>query len=143
RMDDFIARMNRTREDIDIDSETAREEVLDRLIQYAIMRGASDIHIVPRLKSYSVFFRLLGVRHIVHAGSLEEYLTLVAQCKDRSRMDMAEKRIPQDAGFQIEHENKLVDMRVATIPGADGETVVIRILDPDRVRPQLEELGIT
>jgi len=62
-----------------------------------------------------VFFRHLGVRHHVHEGDLDEYNTLAARIKDLSRMDLAERRIPQDGGFQMEYNGKLVDLRVADL----------------------------
>jgi type II secretory ATPase GspE/PulE/Tfp pilus assembly ATPase PilB-like protein len=117
--------------------------LIDRLLRQALSEGASDLHIVPRYGSYSVFFRRLGVRRHVHEGSLDEYNTLSARIKDLSRMDLAERRIPQDGGFQLEHNSKLVDLRVATSPTGTAEYIVIRLLDPDRVQPSLEGLGIT
>ena len=115
----------------------------ERLIRRALRENVSDIHIVPRYATYSVLFRHLGVRHLAHEGSLEEYNTLVARIKDLSRMDLAERRIPQDGSFQLEHDGKVVDLRVATLPTVNMENVVIRLLDPDRVQPSLTGLGIT
>jgi type II secretory ATPase GspE/PulE/Tfp pilus assembly ATPase PilB-like protein len=115
----------------------------ERLIRRALRESVSDIHIVPRYATYSVFFRHLGVRHLAHEGSLEEYNTLVARIKDLSRMDLAERRVPQDGAFQLEHDGKIVDLRVATLPTVNMENVVIRLLDPDRVQPSLTGLGIT
>jgi general secretion pathway protein E len=117
--------------------------LVDRLLRMAMTENCSDLHIVPRHNTYTVMFRRLGVRQIGHEGSLEEYNTLTARIKDLSKMDLAERRIPQDGSFQIEHDGKIVDLRVATIPTANGELIVVRILDPDRVQPRLEGLGIT
>lgn len=117
--------------------------LMDKLLREAFSEGASDIHIIPRFDSYSVFFRRLGVRHLQHEGSLDEYATLSARIKDMSRMDLAERRIPQDGGFQLEHNGKLVDLRVATTPVGTAEYIVMRLLDPERVQPSLEGLGIT
>lgn len=137
---DFVDRIERTSHEFGDDSE---EGVLDKLLYRALADGASDIHIIPRLASYTVFYRMLGVRRVVYEGNLEEYMTVVAQAKDRARMDLAERRVPQDGGFSIEHSGKLIDLRVATVPGADGEIIVTRVLDPDRVQPRLDKLGIT
>ena len=117
--------------------------LVDRLLRLAMGENCSDVHIVPRYSTYTVFFRHLGVRQIAHEGNLEEYNTLCARIKDLSRMDLAERRVPQDGSFQIEHDGKIVDLRVATLPTANAEYIVIRILDPDRVQPTLEGLGIT
>ena len=118
-------------------------EIIDMLMQQAVIVGASDIHIEPRLRSYTVFYRHLGIRKIVHEGSLEQFGVLASQIKDRSRMDQVETRIPQDGGFTFEFRNRLVDMRVATFPSVNGEVIVIRLLDPDKAQRTLEELGIT
>lgn len=117
--------------------------LVDLLLRRALSEQVSDVHIMPRHNSYSVLFRYLGVRHIAHEGSLEEYNMLVARIKDRARMDLAERRVPQDGGFQVEHGGRLIDMRVATLPSPDGEVIVIRLLDPDRVQPTLDGLGIS
>ncbi len=119
------------------------DSLVDKLLRRAFSEGVSDVHIVPRYNSYTVFFRHLGVRHHVHEGDLDEYNTLAARIKDLSRMDLAERRIPQDGGFQMEYNGKLVDLRVATLPVGSNEYVVIRLLDPDRVQPSLNGLGIS
>lgn len=140
-MGDFIVKMRRTAS-LGDHSQSA-ETMLDRLLNQALSEGASDIHIMPRRKSFTVMFRLLGVRKIVHEGPLDEYLTILAQIKDRGRMDLAEKRKPQDGGFQFEHNGKMIDIRVVSLPVAGGEICVLRVLDPDRVQPNLTDLGIT
>ncbi|NLC21497.1 MAG: Flp pilus assembly complex ATPase component TadA [Halomonadaceae bacterium] len=117
--------------------------LVDRLLRRALRDSVTDVHIQPRTQSYSVFFRYLGVLKHAHEGDLDEYSSLVAQIKDRSRIDIAERRIPQDGAFQVEHNGRMVDMRVATVPTVDGEKVVVRLLDPDSVNPKLEGLGIT
>lgn len=119
------------------------DSLIDKLLRRALNEGVSDIHIIPRYNSYTVFFRILGVRQHTHEGSLDEYNTLAARIKDLSRMDLAERRIPQDGGFQQEFNGKLVDLRVATIPVGTAESIVIRILDPDRAHPSLDGLGIS
>jgi general secretion pathway protein E len=140
-MNSFISQMKRT-SDID-DAAGSPETMLDRILYRALDEGASDIHVEPRRKSYTAMFRIDGVRRIVHEGPLDEFQTMTAQIKDRSKMDLAERRRPQDGGFQFEHLGKLIDMRVATVPVSDGEKCVLRVLDPDRVQPNLVDLGIT
>lgn len=117
--------------------------LIDKLIRKALKDGVTDVHIQPRASTYSVFFRYLGVLKHAHEGDLDEYGQVVSQIKDRSKIDMAERRVPQDGAFQVEHNSRMVDMRVATVPTVDGEKVVIRLLDPDRVNPRLDLLGIT
>jgi general secretion pathway protein E len=117
--------------------------LVDRLLRQAARDNVSDIHIIPRYNSFSVFYRTLGVRHHVHEGTLDEYNTLSSRLKDLSRMDLAERRIPQDGGFSTDYDGKMLDLRVATIPTANSEYIVIRLLDPDRVQPSLDKLGVT
>ncbi|MNR71677.1 Type II secretion system protein E [compost metagenome] len=119
------------------------DSLVDKLLRKAFSDGISDIHIIPRHSSYTVLCRRLGYRSHMHEGSLDEYNTLAARIKDLSRMDLAERRIPQDGGFQMEYNGKLVDLRVATVPTGASEYLTIRLLDPDRVQPTLGGVGIT
>lgn len=135
KLDDYLIRLRGL--------QTDESNLVERFIRSALLMGASDIHIVPKAESYSVFFRVLGVLEHYQEGQLEEYLTLTARIKDLARMDIAERRLPQDGGFQMEFSGRYVDLRVATLPGVDGEVVVVRLLDPDNVRPSLSDLGIT
>lgn len=141
-LSEFIDRMRRTSAGLD-EGDVRQDEMMERLLYRSLKESASDIHIEPRADNYAVFFRKLGERELVHMGTMDEYNTIVSQLKDRSRMDLAERRVGQDGGFQIEYSGKYVDLRIATIPAVEGEQVVIRVLDPDRVRPKLEDLGIS
>lgn len=141
-LSEFITRMRRTSAGLD-EGDVRQDEMMERLLYRALKENASDVHIEPRADNYAVFFRKLGERELIHMGPIDEYNTIVSQLKDRSRMDLAERRVGQDGGFQIEYSGKYVDLRIATIPAVEGEQVIIRVLDPDRVRPKLEELGIS
>lgn len=129
-----------------LDSTRAGEasDPLDALVQDAVRLGASDIHLVPRAKSYSVMMRQLGVRRYIREGSLAEYRVLAARIKDRAGMDIAERRIPQDGAWRYEvSPDHTLDLRVATIPTLNGETLVIRVLDQSSVAIDLNQMGIT
>jgi type II secretory ATPase GspE/PulE/Tfp pilus assembly ATPase PilB-like protein len=119
------------------------DSLVDKILRRAFADGVSDLHIVPRYDSYTIFSRYLGRRAHTHEGTLDEYNTLSARIKDLSRMDLAERRVPQDGGFQMEYNGKLVDLRVSAIPTGNSEYIVIRLLDPDRVQPSLDGLGVT
>src|SRR5690606_2501760 len=86
------------------------DSFLDRQLRHALAVGASDIHIIPRHTTYTMMMRRLGVREIVHEGDLDEYNTLVARIKDRAKLDISERRIPQSGGFGMEHRKRMVDM---------------------------------
>jgi general secretion pathway protein E len=138
----FLASM-RKMSSID-DPANAEELMLDRIVYNALTDGASDIHIEPRAKSYSILYRKDGVRRLIYTGTLAEYQVLIAKIKDRAAMDLAERRKTQDGGFQMEFAGRMIDLRIATIPSADGsEKCTVRLLDSDRVQPSLEKLGIT
>ncbi|MFK4132125.1 GspE/PulE family protein [Pseudomonas luteola] len=119
------------------------QSILEKMLRKAIMFGASDIHIIPRRRSYSVFLRVLGVRHLDHEGDLDEYQKVSAMIKDRSKMDLAQRQIPQDGSYTIEYNGRFVDLRVATLPTKMGETIIMRILDPEKTNVKLENLGIS
>lgn len=117
--------------------------IIERIVRKAIKEEISDIHIVPNRDTYTVLYRHLGVRYPEMMGDKEEYNQMGARIKDLSKMDMSERRKPQDGGFQVDYNGKMVDLRVTTVPTADGENIVIRILDPDKAQLSLEELGIS
>lgn len=122
---------------------TGESTLLERMLRDALKGNVTDLHIEPRTKSYSVFSRFNGVRQHTHEGSLDEYWRLVSQIKDRSGIDIAERRVDQDGSFQVEHNGRMIDLRVATLPTSDGQKITIRLLDPDRVSPRLQSLGIS
>ncbi|MFN9470808.1 GspE/PulE family protein [Acidovorax sp.] len=115
----------------------------ERLIRAAMDKDASDIHIIPRHASYTVMLRIQGVLHLEHEGEIEEYTSLASRIKDQARMDMAERRKPQDGGFSVEHNGRIVYLRIVALPTTDGERIVVRLLDPDSMNLGLDDLGIT
>lgn len=119
------------------------EGFAERVIRKALMMKASDIHIEPRDETFSIFVRVLGVRQHILEGSLEDYQILNVQIKERANIDLADVFRPGDGGYGIEYNGQLVDLRVSTIPNIHGEKIVIRLLDPDNAKPNLDNLGIT
>lgn len=136
RIENYIAEVERI-------SANSEDSLLDRIIYESLIHGVSDIHIIPKMDIYSILFRYLGVRHIHYSGLADEYNTLAARIKDRSGMDLSERRVPQDGGFQVEYRGHFVDLRVATIPTVYGETIVIRVLDSEAINMRLDTLGIS
>lgn len=119
------------------------DHLLERLIRNSLREGVSDIHIRPRTSTYTVLYRYLGVCHIVHEGTIDEYQVLNSRIKDNAKMDLSERRIPQGGSFQIEFKRNMVDLRIEALPSADGEVIIIRLLNPDSVNPNLNNLGIS
>lgn len=125
--------------------ESAHTEQLtwEKIFHDAMRAKSSDIHVIPRAYSYTVMVRRDGVLKLEHEGDRDEYIALVTRIKDLAKMDMAERRRPQDGGFSMEYSGRIVNFRVVTVPTIDGERMVVRILDPDSVNLTLGSLGIT
>jgi len=114
---------------------------VEYLLKYAYDQRASDIHIEPK-RNYSVVrLRIDGVLHPVHRIPKIVHGAVISRIKMLARMDIAEKRRPQDGRIKTEHSGKEIELRVSTLPVAFGEKTVIRIFDPDVLMQELEELG--
>jgi general secretion pathway protein E len=113
------------------------------LFTYAFDQRASDVHIEPKRDVSLVRMRIDGVLHTVHQLPKNVHSAIVSRIKNLSRLDMAEKRRPQDGRIKTDKGGVEVEMRVSTIPVAFGEKVVMRIMDPDVLFQDLEKLGFT
>ncbi len=116
-------------------------KIVDLLIRQAIERGASDIHIEPQRDKLSIRYRIDGVLYEVSPPSKTLQLPIISRIKILSRMNIAEKRLPQDGGFMVKMGEKLIDLRVSSVPTIYGEKIVMRILDKSRVPLDLTKLG--
>ncbi len=114
---------------------------VDFLLQYAFDQRASDIHIEPKRENSLIRLRVDGVLHNIHNIPKNLHPSIVSRIKLLARLDLAEKRRPQDGRIKTEHKNKEIELRVSTLPVAFGEKVVIRIFDPDILMQDLEKLG--
>ncbi|MEW6008542.1 MAG: ATPase, T2SS/T4P/T4SS family [Candidatus Omnitrophota bacterium] len=128
-------------------SQLAEEAPLIRLVNLLIVQAvkerASDIHIEPDDKQLRVRFRIDGV--LYERPSPPQFLTngIISRVKILSKMDIAEKRKPQDGGFGIKVGKKDIDLRVSTYPTIYGENVVMRLLDKSSLLMGLEDLGLS
>ena len=116
-------------------------KLVDLIIRQAIEEGASDIHIEPQREKISLRYRIDGVLYDIAPPSRTMQLALISRIKILSKMNIAEKRLPQDGGFTVKMGKRMIDLRISTIPTIYGEKVVIRILDRERVPLDLEKLG--
>ncbi|HEB82866.1 MAG TPA: type IV-A pilus assembly ATPase PilB [Gammaproteobacteria bacterium] len=115
---------------------------INKILLDAIKKGASDIHFEPYEKSYRVRLRIDGVLREVAKPPLAMSPKLSARIKVMSRMDTAEKRIPQDGRIKLKiSKNKAIDFRVNTCPTLFGEKIVLRILDPSSATLGIDALG--
>ena len=117
-------------------------KVVDWLWQYAFDQRASDIHLEPRREQGVIRFRIDGVLHPVYQMPLGVMSAMVARVKLLGRMDVVEKRRPQDGRIKTRNQRgDEVEMRLATLPTAFGEKMVMRIFDPDTAVKDLDALG--
>lgn len=112
------------------------------MIRHAVDGRASDIHIEPQEKELRVRFRVDGVLHTSLILPKEIFLQVVSRIKILSNLRIDERRVPQDGRFRLHIDEKNVDFRVSTFPTAQGEKVVMRILDPTIGIKTLNELGL-
>ena len=106
----------------------------------AIKQGASDIHIEPMERDVTLRYRIDGVLQVVQRLPKRVQMGLVSRLKILSKLDIAEKRLPQDGRFSVMLESKPIDFRVSTVPGKWGEKVVLRILDKSNTQLGLDKL---
>jgi len=114
---------------------------VNHLFTYSFDQKASDIHIEPKRDICLVRMRIDGVLHTVYKLPKKLHNAVVSRIKTLSRLDMAEKRRPQDGRIKMEKDKTEVEIRVSTIPVAFGEKVVLRIMDPDVLFQDPEMLG--
>jgi general secretion pathway protein E len=119
-------------------------QVVDWLWQYAFDQRASDIHLEPRREQGVIRFRIDGVLHPVYQMPMGVLNAMTARIKLLGRMDVVEKRRPQDGRIKTRNpRGDEVEMRISTLPTAFGEKMVMRIFDPDTTVKNLDELGFT
>ncbi|MGH9778970.1 MAG: GspE/PulE family protein, partial [Candidatus Acidiferrales bacterium] len=110
------------------------------ILASAVNRGASDIHIEPMEKEVLVRYRIDGVLQPVQTVPKKGQMGLIARLKILSKLDIAEKRMPQDGRISVRLEDKAIDFRVSTIPSKWGEKVCMRILDKSNTQLGLDKL---
>lgn len=116
-------------------------KLVDLIIRQAIEQRASDIHIEPFKDKISLRFRVDGMLYQIPPPNKNLTLPIVSRLKILSKLDIAEKRLPQDGAISYKYEDRFVDLRISTIPTVWGEKVVLRILDKSAVQLELENLG--
>ncbi|GAA4358926.1 type II secretion system ATPase GspE [Kangiella marina] len=117
-------------------------KLINALLTEAIKENASDIHIETFEKTLSVRFRVDGVLREVLQPSRKLAPLLVSRIKVMGKLDIAEKRIPQDGRIALRIANRAVDVRVSTMPSSHGERVVLRLLDKEAGRLDFKHLGM-
>ena len=115
---------------------------VDLLMSQAVKSRASDIHIEPQESSTVVRMRIDGVLRDMVPPAKKMQAAVIARIKIIARMDIAERRLPQDGRFKMKISGRAIDVRVSTIPTIYGEKVVMRILDAMAVKHNIDQLGL-
>ncbi|MCK1383302.1 ATPase, T2SS/T4P/T4SS family [Bradyrhizobium sp. 21] len=125
----------------DLASEAPTIRLVNQIITEAVEQRASDIHVEPTADAVLVRYRIDGVLRLVKSLGMETRAAVTSRIKIMSRLDIAERRLPQDGRTKVAVRGIDIDFRVSTIPTAFGESVVMRILDRSRIRLDFTELG--
>jgi len=133
---------NKDDEDNKGEDEAPIVRFVNKILLDAIKSGASDIHFEPYEKSYRIRYRTDGVLHEVSAPPQNLSPRLSARLKVMSRMDISERRMPQDGRIKMKlSKQRSIDFRVNTLPTLWGEKIVLRILDPSSAKMGIDALG--
>jgi general secretion pathway protein E len=114
---------------------------VDFLLNYAFEQRASDIHLEPRSGDAAVRFRIDGILHDIEAYPPAVHAAIISRVKVMARMDIAERRRPQDGRIKTQRGQSEIELRVSSLPTAFGEKVVVRVLDPSILLADLQDLG--
>jgi general secretion pathway protein E len=117
-------------------------KAVDLLFQYAFEQRASDIHVEPKRERASVRLRIDGRLHETHSIPAQVYPSFLSRIKIMGRLDIAEKRKPQDGRIKSAFKDQEIELRLSTVPVAFGEKAVIRIFDPEVLVQDISHLGM-
>ncbi|MGB8634179.1 MAG: type II secretion system ATPase GspE [Rhodanobacteraceae bacterium] len=127
----------------DLASEAPVIRLVNLVIQRAVEQRASDIHIEPFENRLKVRYRIDGVLHEVESPPSSSTAAIISRVKIMAKLNIAERRLPQDGRIMIRVQGKELDLRVSTVPTAHGESVVMRILDREAIVFDFHKLGFT
>ncbi len=141
-LDDVARELSEPEDLLESDDDAPIIRLINALITEAIKENASDIHIEPFETRLSIRFRVDGVLREVLEPPRQVASLLVSRIKVMARLDIAEKRLPQDGRIALRIAGRPVDIRVSTLPSGHGERVVMRLLDKQAGRLDLAQLGM-
>src|SRR5690349_19427607 len=125
----------------DLASEAPVIRFVNLLISRAVEQRASDIHIEPFENELKIRYRIDGVLHDIDSPPRRQQAAIVSRVKIMAKLNIAERRLPQDGRIKLRTMGKEIDLRVSTLPTLYGESVVMRILDRSSIVLDLEQLG--
>ncbi|MDA0215259.1 MAG: ATPase, T2SS/T4P/T4SS family [Planctomycetota bacterium] len=128
----------------DAGSDNAVVRLVTNMLAQAIANGASDIHLEPFEDEFKMRYRIDGVLYEMKTQPKEIAMAIVSRVKILSKLDIAERRLPQDGriSYQLSADKEPIDLRVAVLPTMYGESVVLRVLDRSAVKLELDRIGL-
>lgn len=132
----------RSLQTVKVEEDAPVVRLVNSILNQAVQGRCSDIHIEPQKNEVRIRFRLDGELYEVINLPLNSLAAVVSRLKIMAGMDISEKRVPQDGRFRLDVEGREVDFRTSTLPTANGEKVVLRILDRAVALTQIEQLGL-
>ena len=141
-MESAAADLEDTGDLLDSEDDAPIIRLLNAILAESLKENASDIHIEPYEKESLVRFRLDGVLSTVLSPSAQITPLLISRIKVMSKLDIAEKRLPQDGRMSVKLGGRSIDLRISTMPSSHGERVVMRLLDKDAGKLQVDDLGM-
>ncbi len=140
--DQILSEIEATGDLLDETSEAPIIKLVNLMLSQAVKARASDIHVEPYQEKLKIRYRVDGILYNKLSPPKRIHSTLVSRIKVMARLNIAEKRLPQDGRIEIKIADKNVDIRVSTIPTAFGERVVLRLLDKSTVLLKLTDIGM-
>ena len=136
-----LTKISESIKDVKGDDDAPVIKLVNVIIEEALKRRASDIHVEPLEHRFRIRYRIDGVLHEIPGPPQRLQGSIISRLKIMAGMDIAEKRLPQDGRIKISLENKELDLRVSSLPAIHGESVVMRILDKTGFMVGLEDMG--
>lgn len=140
-MSGFLEHKKQEKQNEDPSEITSVVQTVNSLLETAVKRKASDIHLEPWEKGLRVRLRIDGLLREAKSYSPEVAPLLVSRLKIMAGMDIAERRLPQDGNLQMQVNKKRINIRLSTLPTIYGEKLVLRLLSPEKIIMPLESLG--
>lgn len=125
----------------DLASEAPIIRLVNRLIVNAVEIQASDIHFEPFDREFKIRYRIDGVLHEIETPPIRLQAAIISRVKIMAKLDIAERRLPQDGSIKLKIADREIDFRVSTVPTLYGESLVMRILDRESLQLDLTKLG--
>lgn len=139
---DLMQNLQKTEDLLESENDAPVIKIINAFLTQAVKEDASDVHLDAYERNSLVRFRRDGVLHKIIDVNPGLHAALVSRIKIMAQLDIAEKRLPQDGRIALRLAGREVDLRVSTIPTAHGERIVMRLLDKNKERLQLETLGM-